>query len=323
MMTWGIELINNIKFNQPITWKDVFHPFHVTQIIYSIVTFYLCRIFLKKIISTRKYVWSIPALLIIIISFIGVRYLLEEILCPLLINYKNYTSGTPFLFYVLDNIYFALIYIILGSTFYLLDIQVQQQKEKSELLQKSREAELQFLRSQINPHFLFNTLNNIHALVYEKSDQAPGAVLQLSELMRYILYEKKDKVPLDKEWDYIQHFIALQQLRFEKPVEMDIIREGDSSHILIPPYLFIPFFENAFKHGDFKKDPLQASLVCNQKQVSLKIRNKIAHIEKDKTGGIGLENVQKRLNLLYPNQHELIIDQSNNYFTATLNIQTD
>ncbi|MCR6721778.1 MAG: histidine kinase [Chitinophagaceae bacterium] len=242
MMVWGLDLINAVKFNQPITPGNSFSPLHFSQIIYSLGTFLLCRELFRRIIPQRKYIWILPAVIILILFFTITRYILEEVLSPLFFDYRNYREGTSILYYILDNAYYALVYIMLGTLLYLLDAQIQQQKDQAALMQKNREAELQFLRTQINPHFLFNTLNNIYSLVYDKSPEAPGAVLQLSALMRYLLYEKNERVPLKKEWDYIQHFIALQQLRFEQQVEVRQRLNGNWEDWPIAPYLFIPFF---------------------------------------------------------------------------------
>lgn len=119
------------------------------------------------------------------------RYGIEEMIYPAVIGYGNYQEGTSIQYYFLDNIYYAVIYVAIGFFLFIMDRLFTLQKQQVQLANKTREAELQFLRSQVNPHFLFNTLNNIYSLVYEKSNKAPDAVLRLSELLRYILYEKK------------------------------------------------------------------------------------------------------------------------------------
>lgn len=320
LMVWGLDLINAIKFNLPITWEDVFSPLRFSQTAYCLGTFILCRALFRRIIPRRRYLLILPAILLLILFFTIFRYMLEEVLYPVLFQMSNYRAGTSLFYYTLDNIYFAFVYITLGILLYLVDAYIQQQKDQSELLKRNREAELQFLRTQINPHFLFNTLNNIYSLVYDKSPEAPGAVLQLSELMRYLLYEKNERVPLKKEWDYIQHFIALQQLRFEKPATIRQTTEGKWEDWPIAPYLLIPFFENAFKHGDFKTDPLEIKLVAGEKELNLTMRNRVSNRQKDQSGGIGLENVKKRLELIYPGKHTIYFAENEHIFEVAVNL---
>ncbi len=322
MMIWGLDLINVVKYNLSITWSQVFSPFRISQTIYALSTFLLCRLVWKKILPQRRYGWILPGILLLILAFILIRFTLEEWLSPLIFQARNYRQGVSWDYYVLDNIYYALIYITLGTLLYLLDAQLLQQKSQQELLQKSREAELQFLRSQIHPHFLFNTLNNIYSLVYRQAKEAPQAVLQLSELMRYMLYEKNETVALEKEWQHCEHFISLQQLRFPYPVRLQIAQEGNWKEWPIPPYLLIPFVENAFKHGDFHQEPLFISLVAEEGQFSFHIRNAIGKQLKDSAGGIGIENLRRRLQLLYPQTHQLEIETRDDFYTAKLKISS-
>lgn len=323
MMVWGLDLINVVKFRLSISWAEAFYPLRFSQAAYCLLMICLTREFLRRIIPQRKFLLLLPAVLLLVAIFIVFRYAVEEILFPILFNLNNYNRSTTAEYYILDNIYYSLVYIMLGALLYLLDAYVLQQKDQAELVKRNREAELQFLRSQINPHFLFNTLNNIYSLVHEKSDQAPGAILQLSELMRYLLYEKNEKVPVKKEWDYIHHFIALQQLRFEKPVEVHQKTEGNWEQWQIAPYLFIPLFENAFKHGDFRKDPLEMNLSGSERELKLLVRNAISTREKDKTGGIGLENVRKRLELIYPGRNSMFCSEKDNKFEVTITISSN
>ncbi|MET0394869.1 MAG: sensor histidine kinase, partial [Chitinophagaceae bacterium] len=214
----------------------------------------------------------------------------------------------------------AIVYIFLGFLLFLLDSQVGNRKKQALLLQKSREAELQFLRSQINPHFLFNTLNNIYSLVYEQSDKAPAAMLRLSDMMRYMLYEKKETVPLAKEWDYISSFVELQKLRFHEEPAIVLTAEGNLDAHLIPPYLLIPFVENAFKHGDLRDaaDPLTITLAAGDGDIRFRVQNKISHRNKDESGGVGLDNVRRRLELIFPGRHTLQTGSDGRQHAATL-----
>jgi two-component system, LytTR family, sensor kinase len=200
------------------------------------------------------------------------------------------------------------------------------QKQKTDLLAKSRASELALLRSQINPHFLFNTLNNLYSLVYKKSDEAPSVVMKLSEIMRYMLYDaNSEKVMLKKEVDYLQSFIELNELRLKEGKVTSFVIEGDYSQQLIPPMLLIPFVENAFKHGSKKavNPAILIRLEMKDKGLEFDIVNYVdpgSSVNKDPEGGIGLENVRKRLDLLYPGRYELLVENGTGTYHVNLKI---
>lgn len=320
MMVWGLDLINAIKYHQAIGDANIFHLLNVSQILYALCTFLFVRAVSNRYFLTGKYLRFAGSILLAILLFIIFRYTLEQVLSPLLIDIRNYPVGVSLLYYSLDNVYYAIVYIFLGFLLFLLDSQIANQKKQALLVQKSREAELQFLRSQINPHFLFNTLNNIYSLVYEQSDKAPAAMLRLSDMMRYMLYEKKEAVPLAKEWDYINSFVELQKLRFHEEPAIVLAAEGNLDAHMIPPYLLIPFVENAFKHGDLRDaaGPLTIQLVTGDREIRLMVQNKISHRNKDESGGVGLDNVRRRLELIFPERHTLHTATDNRQHTATL-----
>jgi LytS/YehU family sensor histidine kinase len=323
MMVWGLDAVNLFKFESTINWIEVLHPLHATHLIYMLTTIILTRFVFKKYYIIKKYRYILFSIIGLFALFIVLRYTLEELLMPYLFQISNYNTNTPFNYYVLDNLYYAAVNILLGFLIFLLDYQVGAQQTESKLLQQTREAELALLRSQISPHFLFNSLNNIYALSYKKSEKTPEAILKLSELIRYMLYEKQHLVMLSNEWEYVQHYIDLQQLRYDYPLPIDIVSIGDWSAIKIPPYLLIPFVENAFKHGDFTDPsvPLHLQLEVTQAQLVIFISNKIAQQQqKHEEGGIGLENVRRRLLLLYPQQHSLDIQEASGKFDIHLRI---
>jgi hypothetical protein len=203
---------------------------------------------------------------------------------------------------------------------------VKTQQQKNELIRQTQQAELALLRSQINPHFLFNTLNNLYSLVYRKSDEAPGALMKLSEILRYMLYDaNEEKVLLEKEVTYIKSYIELQQLRLSKPDFIKLTIEGDPGNRTIPPMLLITFIENAFKHGNKSVESpgivihLQNSTDEFIFEVSSYLVEGSAQ-NKDPYSGIGLQNVRRRLELSYPGKHDLLIGLSNEKFYVKLTI---
>lgn len=188
------------------------------------------------------------------------------------------------------------------------------------------EAELKFLKAQINPHFLFNALNNIYTLSYLDGKAAAPHILQLSGLMRYMLYESDEHlVPIEKELTYIEHYLELQQLKNGRSENVRWQVEGDTSGVLIAPLLLIPFFENAFKHGnatDDVKGHIHGKLIIGKEKLLFHLENSKdpKHSRKDSVGGVGLENVQKRLQMLYRDRHTLTISDASTTFTVQLTL---
>ncbi|MFD2513268.1 sensor histidine kinase [Pontibacter locisalis] len=198
--------------------------------------------------------------------------------------------------------------------------------KKEQLEKQAVEAELHYLKSQINPHFLFNTLNNIHTLVYKQAPAAPEAVLGLSSLMRYMIYESNaPTVPLSREMSYLQDYVSLQQLRYKKAPVVDLEIEGDTESCHIAPLLFIHLLENAYKHSPARLEPgsIKVSVEIKENTLTFRVQNPISNNPGnalEEPGGIGLTNVRKRLALLYQDQHELEISSTGETFIVTLKI---
>lgn len=195
---------------------------------------------------------------------------------------------------------------------------------QKELKIQNFKSELKLLKYQLNPHFLFNTLNNIDALIYENPDNASLALSKLSEIMRYVVYKSEtDKVPLNEELNYIENYLSLQRLRtiHEKAIFFKV--EGESNNKKIAPMVFIPFIENAFKHASLKgkKSIIDIFLQINNDNIEFQCRNSFNETSnKDKTRGIGLEVIRKRLDLIYPGKYQLNIDKNSDVFQVNLNI---
>jgi hypothetical protein len=189
-------------------------------------------------------------------------------------------------------------------------------------------AELQVLKAQVHPHFLFNTLNNLYALTLQQSQQAPEVVLKLSGLLRYMLYEcNVASVPLLKELQLMNDYIELEKLRYGERLDFSLTIEGNPAGIKIAPLLLLPLLENSFKHGASEKLDqawISLSLRIIGKELRVKLMNGIAEGPvRASTNGIGLQNVKKRLSLLYPNQHELKLTRDAEVFIVSLNIQLE
>lgn len=203
------------------------------------------------------------------------------------------------------------------------------QNQQNKLIAETHRTntELNYLRKQTNPHFLFNSLNSIYSLAHKKSDLVPDAIVTLSELMRYMLYETDNKtVALEKEINYIQNYIELQKLRLNNIEDIIINVHGDTKNKFIEPLLLISFIENAFKYGtDYKgATHVKIKIIILENNLDFWIENTIENYVKDpENSGIGLANIQNRLDLLYPNAHELTIKQDSQFYRVHLNLKLD
>jgi LytS/YehU family sensor histidine kinase len=188
------------------------------------------------------------------------------------------------------------------------------------------EAELSFLKAQIKPHFLFNTLNSIYSLAIQKSNEVPQAIALFSVMLRYITNEAhKNFIPINKELGYISSYVGLQKLRFENTVSVEFYIEGSTDEREIAPLLLSTFVENAFKYGvnPEKKSVIKISVFVSESEIYLTVFNNkvIDHKTQITEGGLGLENVKKRLDLLYPNLHELEINDDKESYSILLKIK--
>jgi len=236
--------------------------------------------------------------------------------------------------YFLDNqniLLFESIFVgAASSAFKITQDWLSHDRDRKELQSQKLESELNFLKSQINPHFLFNTLNNLYALSLKKSNDAPKTVLMLSEMMRYMLYECNDEnVPLEKEINYIKNYLELEKIRLGKQSTLEFTVEGDPGNLKIAPLMFIPFIENSFKHGmnhQLDEGFVKIKMLIDEETIEMNLSNNKSsslpdQIKTKKSGGIGLINIQRRLNLIYPDKHELKIQEENNRYLVDLKIK--
>jgi two-component system LytT family sensor kinase len=216
-------------------------------------------------------------------------------------------------------LFFDCLYILYGAIFFLVRFAHYNELRERELKFSRQESELSLLRSQFNPHFLFNNLNNIYSLVYEKSANALPAIAALSDLLRYMLYDAGELVSFENEVAYMKSYVALQQMRFQEEIAIDFRVEGSLKEITGPPLLFIPFLENAFKHGELSGG-LTIYLSVEGGKIVFLCRNNIAPRTNHASGGIGLENIRKRLELVYPARHRLQISNEDGIFSVKLEL---
>lgn len=222
-----------------------------------------------------------------------------------------------------------LVGMLFVSTIYSFFLREKSVKNREiDLKHQNIEFEMKFLKTQINPHFLFNALNNIYALSIIKSEQTPEMILKLSDMLRFTLYDSENKkVKLKREIEYINNFIEFQKLKTDSDLNIRVDTSGCNDEFMIEPMLLIPFIENSFKHGNIdnpKKGWLQVSVKTLGPILVFQVRNSLPPIaiNKDVVGGIGVENVRKRLNILYPARYEMKIDKTETEFGVFLKIDT-
>lgn len=205
---------------------------------------------------------------------------------------------------------------------------IRNQNEKKAMENANLNAEVSFLKSQINPHFLFNTLNGIYSLANSRSPHTEEAILKLSQMLRYVLYDSStEKIELSKDIAYISNFIHLQRLRLAQKVKINYEVRGDMNEMKIAPLLLITFIENAFKHGISYINPatIAIEIIVFDETLTLVASNTVFENNKFDTGGIGLKNAIRRLELLYPGKYLLDIVRNNRLYVVNLkiNLQSD
>lgn len=223
----------------------------------------------------------------------------------------------------------ALFLMFLSLGLKVLERQSRIEELSREIEKEKLNSELAFLKNQINPHFFFNTLNNIYSLIGINQNDSQEAVLKLSKLMRYLIYDsEKGNTMLSHEIEFMKNYIDLMKLRMSDKVTLNVSFPEEYADRNIQPLLFIPFIENAFKHGISyrEKSFIDIEMKAEGSSIAFKCSNSLhSKTEKEaeaETGGIGLENVRKRLDLLFPGRHELRIDSSENRFDVFLEIKT-
>lgn len=307
--------------------KNPFHArlvipdlFYTTYLLVFTATFYFHYfIVMKQVFKSFRWKKLFAGMFISYLFFTGLRWLIEQVITGALFNKTNYIDPT-FANYMLDNLHYSSMPIIFSSFLWLGIYFIRLLEYNQTILEENKNIEIKFLKAQINPHFIFNTLNNIYSMVYFQSDKSLTAIEKLSQVMRFTTYEsQKEKINLPDEVDYIKAYIELEQLRHQETGFVNFTSEIENEHIEIPPYMLSPLVENALKHGVTSgNSPIDIRLSANKEQLIFKITNEIGTQKKDKLGGIGLDNLKKRLEIHYPNRHQLLLANENNRFTAAL-----
>lgn len=289
---------------------------------YMLVVYINLGYLIPRFLNQKNFMTYVLLLLAMVAVFTPIKVMLL---------YITYEEVDPREFLVMNqHTIFLLLFTIAGGSTVIKIISDWQrhQRDRKDLETQRMQSEIKFLKSQINPHFLFNTLNSLYALTLKKSDKAPEIVIKLSEMMRYMLYESNERrVPLQKEVNYIQNYLALEALRQSGHADIRFNVEGQITDQTIAPLIFIPFLENSFKHGlnhQISDGYVHVTMKVLDNKLLLRILNskpaQLPQPSEKTSGGIGLANVQRRLNLLYPNQYKLDIEDSDKEHIVELSL---
>lgn len=275
------------------------------------------------------YLFTRKTFLYVVFLITGIVLITPVYISLQLLIYSHYPDKANLYYTNISSIILLEFFVAILSLLFAIIIDwMKKRSEVMELYTTNIETELNFLKTQINPHFLFNTLNSIYALALKKSDEAPDLILKLSEIMRYMLYDcNEDSVPLDQELSYLKNYLDLEKFRKGTNNEITFTVEGDPEGKSVAPLLFITFVENAFKHGvnNVDKGYVRIHFRILEDQLHFEIENSVSpqiHLYKlhSGRGGIGLENVRRRLKLIHPGQHYLEITKNIDRFRVELTI---
>ena len=276
---------------------------------------------IPRYLLLKKYVSYFGLVILLIIAYLFVQSLYDYYLFGFVLGPNRNAHFSTSLIY---NFTHTALYLLLIIALKFSIDWYEQKKLLQEMRVEKLQAEVNYLRSQVNPHFLFNALNNLYALTIQKSDKAPDIVLKLSELMDYMLHESDEAyVPLEKEIRYLDNYLELEKLRQGNHADIRLTVNGDAGKYLIPPFLILPLVENAFKHGISRavhNAYLHISIRINQSLEVVIENNKLNFHHRNLNGGIGLLNLKKRLELLYPDNHVLEITDQPDYYHVLLKI---
>jgi two-component system, LytTR family, sensor kinase len=272
------------------------------------------EILIPKMLQKRGLWAYLISVIGLVLGVFLLHTLIKDIFFP-----EQYVPRTGFSFQLL-------FFLAISASYRIISDNLKNEQEKKEQETEKLKSELSFLRSQISPHFIFNVLNSIVSLSRRKPERVEPVVVKLSDLMRYMLYESDDaKVSLERESQYLKAYIELQQLRFGDDIEIHFdIKDLDVTQT-IEPMLLIPFVENAFKHGVgmIEKPTIDIDLHTAGNQIFFEVKNKVNRQYKevkDGASGIGLANVKRRLELLYPDNHQLSINDEGEFYVIYLMI---
>ena len=290
---------------------------NINHVIWIVLFYVNAYIIVPRVIYKKRF----GKYVLVLLAIFSVLFIIDWTLFYFLIDGLAYSIKNFFWFN-----FFPILFILACSTaFRMVNDRIQEDRLQKEKENENLKTELSLLRSQVSPHFMFNIMNNMVGLARKKSDLLEPSLIKLSSLLRYMLYETDEKVALQKEIEYLQSYIDLQKQRFGNNVTIKTCMEKVNEEYEIEPMLLIPFVENAIKHGTglIENAEIDVELRTEKNMLSFSVRNKFNETSeeiKDKSSGIGLPNVQRRLDLLYGNKHSLLITKQDGWFIVSLQI---
>jgi len=325
---WSISfyiLLNNFQTTSQIAPVDIIYTgIFITFLMTAsyINLFVLVPVFFKK----GRYVVYVISMIVLLLSSNWLYIFGFDLIVDVV--FEGYYLISYFDFW--DTAKYFVIFLSITSLLHFSKSWFLYQESETKLTKIQKEkltAELDALKSQINPHFLFNSLNSIYSLVLKKSDHAPEALIKLSDSMRYIIYESNhEKVPLVQEIDFLRNYIELQRLRTSAKDKLSFEVSGEIAEQKIAPLLMIPIIENCFKYGikgETEQSFVSVDIDASKNHLTLKTinnRGSVDHVESKEHAGTGLKNLRKRLELIYPDQHLLKIEERDDKFIVELKI---
>ncbi|MDR2238182.1 MAG: sensor histidine kinase [Chryseobacterium sp.] len=324
LLFWGLTLyfvvVGNTAYYLNISEIDLFLK---TYAVVFVLTFYFHYwLVMPKVFKDFKWPKLIAGIAASYLFFTLTRFIAEQLVTDWWFGKTNYTN--PILGnYLADNLLYSPRPIILSSFLWLVIHVIRLLEYNKIILEEQKNTEIKFLKAQINPHFIFNTLNNIYSMVHFQSPESLSAIEKLSSIMRFTTYEaQKEHIALSEEVDYIKAYIELEQLRHYEDHIVHWTTDIEDEKIRIAPYILSPLVENALKHGAYSdKNPIEIIIKTDAGQLNFEVINTIGKQKTDKLGGIGLDNLKNRLDMLYPNRYELKTDRSDNQFKASIYLQ--
>lgn len=326
LLGWAVFILFpfflGVPFREEILYKFTLNSFFLAIFFYSNSEWLVPEFLIK-----RRFVTYLLLVILFMVVLGSVNYLFHHLL-ELDTRHFPHPNRRPHghhTFRAISRTVFSSLFILAVSTSYTLFREwFKSEKKKQELENRNLTSELSFLKSQVSPHFLFNTLNNIYSLSLTHSERTSESILKLSQLLRYMLYESEArKVPLEREIEYLHNYIELQKMRIRDDVLISFKHTGDFNSLQIEPMLLIPFVENAFKHGINYSKPswIKINLHVSSELLEFFVSNSIVEDSvNEESSGIGLGNVKRRLELLYPDAHVLIIRKTEKEFMIHLKI---
>lgn len=317
-LSFNLYQISFFQRDEPYDWSRILIAMSFTMSIAYLNYFFMLPNFLKhKHIGRYILEFIVPFILLLILRIYIQRVLVART------DHNHYLYSN---FFIVNTAAITLLITIFIGMLRFVNEWFELEAKKKEVENERLVAELNFLKAQINPHFLFNTLNNLYYLAYSKSDNTTEVIAKLSQMMRYMIYESNhSEVLLSKEIEYMQNYISLERLRLNNQIAIHFEIDVDVETKKIAPLILITFLENAFKHGVSANDPsawIKLSIRMNGKECTYTVENsKIQSVHSDgEKSGIGLQNVKRRLELSYPGQYSLNVTDSPDRYAVQLKL---